>query len=40
MILVKMVYVEDVLGDRVMRNGREAEKEKSNGERTGDAGGA
>jgi predicted PurR-regulated permease PerM len=34
MILVKMVYVEDVLGDRVMHDGREAEKERSNGERT------
>jgi predicted PurR-regulated permease PerM len=40
MILVKMVYVEDVLGDRVMVDGGEAEKEKSNGERTGDAVGA
>jgi predicted PurR-regulated permease PerM len=34
MILVKMVYVEDVLGDRMMHDGREAEKERSNGERT------
>jgi predicted PurR-regulated permease PerM len=40
MILVKMVYVEDVLGDRVMHDGCEAEKEKSNGERTRDAVGA
>jgi predicted PurR-regulated permease PerM len=40
MILVKMVYVEDVLGDRVMHDGREPEREKSNGERTGDAVGA
>jgi predicted PurR-regulated permease PerM len=31
MILIKMVYVEDMLGDRVMRNGRKVEKERSNG---------
>ena len=36
MILVKMLYVEDVLGDRVMSEGGAAEGEKRGGERTGD----
>jgi predicted PurR-regulated permease PerM len=38
MILIKMIYVEDMLGDRVMHNGWEVANERSNGERTGDVG--
>jgi predicted PurR-regulated permease PerM len=38
MILVKMVYVEDVLGDHLMHDNYEAEKKKSITERPGDAG--
>lgn len=40
MILIKMLYVEDVLGDQVMHEDGEAEKEKRGGRRTGDAGDA
>ena len=38
MILVKMLYVEDMLGDHVMQEGGEAEGEKGAGERAGDEG--
>lgn len=40
LVLVKMLYVEDVLGDHVMHKGGEAEKEKADGKRIGDAGSA
>lgn len=38
MILVKMLYVEDVIGDRVMREGGEAGGEERAAKRAGDAG--
>ncbi|MDQ3802695.1 MAG: AI-2E family transporter [Acidobacteriota bacterium] len=38
MILVKMLYVEDVIGDRVMNEGGEAEGEERGAKRAGDAG--
>ena len=34
----RMLHVEDVLGERVMHEGGEADKEKGAGERTGDEG--
>lgn len=38
MILVKMLYVEDVLGDHVMSEGSDSEDEKRGGKLTGDEG--